>query len=85
MPGLSISISAPPTLRRRFELAAGGDPLDGLSAGHAEELDAILRAVDDFDDLPGKWQAALVRAEAAVAGTPAPSSGSCCGGGALPS
>ena len=65
---------APPSLRERFAAAAGGEPLSALSPDQLAELDAVLAAVGAFEELPGKWQAALLAAE-----TGAAPSGGCCG------
>ena len=59
---------APPTLRGRFEAAAGGEPLSDLAAGPRKELESVLARAEAFEDLPGKWQAALLQAEGARAG-----------------
>jgi hypothetical protein len=66
---------APPDLAARFAAAGVRGP---LSARQCEELDAVLERARAFEDLPGKWQAALLAAEA---GRPSPGGGSCCGGG----
>jgi hypothetical protein len=65
---------APPSLAARFAAAAGGEPLSALSPDQRAELDGVLAAVGAFEDLPGKWQAALLAAESGAA--PA---GGCCG------
>lgn len=80
MAGLLVTVSAPPDLRRRFELASGADPLDRLAPHARAELEQILGRTRDFADLPGKWQAALLRAEAAHGGAPLPQGGGCCSG-----
>jgi len=64
----------PPDLRARFEAADVGAPLSALQR---IELDAVLTHAGAFEDLPGKWQAALLAAEAG--GSPS-APGSCCGG-----
>jgi hypothetical protein len=70
-----------PGLRGRFDAAAAYEPLSGLTASDAAELDALLTRVPAFDELPGRWQAALLRAEATRAGRAPPPPSSCCGGG----
>jgi hypothetical protein len=50
-------------LSRRVERAAGDPPLCELSDQQRRELDEALLDADAFEDLPGKWQAALLRAE----------------------
>ena len=79
MAGLSITLTAPPDLRRRFELAAAAEPLDALAPAAQAELETLLGRAKDLEDLPGKWQAALLRAEAALRGSPH-AGGSCCAG-----
>ncbi|HEX8102774.1 MAG TPA: hypothetical protein VF533_09190, partial [Solirubrobacteraceae bacterium] len=66
MAGLSLSVVTPPDVRARFARAAAGEPLSALSPHARAELEAVLAQARDVDDLPGKWQAALARAEAAV-------------------
>jgi hypothetical protein len=69
---------APPTVRSRFEAAVAHEPLSALPASARAELDEILALMTAFEDLPGWWQAALLRAEAARAGQ-APPPRACCG------
>ena len=82
MAGLALTVVASPrvSLRRRFELAAAGEPLCALSEQARAELEHALAGASGAEDLPGKWQAALARAEADVRGTPAAAPGTCCGG-----
>ena len=77
LPGVAVKVLtlAPPSLAARFAAAAGGEPLSALSPDRRAELDAVLARATAFEDLPGKWQAALLAAE-----TGAAPSGSCCGG-----
>ena len=82
MAGLVLTITAPPGLRRRFEASAAAEPLCALAPAARAELAAILDRVEQFEDLPGWWQAALLRAEAAKRGAPLPASGGCCSGSA---
>ena len=81
MAGLVLTITAPPSLRRRFEAASSAEPLSGLAPAARDELAAILDRVERFEDLPGWWQAALLRAEAAKRGAPLAAGGGCCSGG----
>jgi hypothetical protein len=62
-----------PELQERFEAADVRAP---LSCHQQEELAAVLEQAGAFEDLPGKWQAALLAAESGAA---APAGG-CCGG-----
>jgi hypothetical protein len=55
------------------------DPLAGISASARDELAAALVAAQELEDLPGKWQAAILRAESDA--PDAPSCGCCHGGG----
>ena len=80
MAGLLVTVSAPPGLRRRFELAGTAEPLSRLAPQIRAELEQLLARTSDFDALPGKWQAALLRAEAARRGAPLPQAGACCSG-----
>jgi len=65
---------APQDLRARFTAADVRAP---LSPHQRAELEAVLSSVGAFEDLPGKWQAALLAAEAGA--SPA-APGGCCGG-----
>jgi hypothetical protein len=62
------------SLHERFAAAAGAEPLSDLPAAARAELAALLERADEFEDLTGKWQAALLSAER---GEPPPHS--CCG------
>ena len=48
-------------LRRRVEKVAGYPPLSEM--GDDQRRDLQLLDADAFDDLPGKWQAAILKAE----------------------
>jgi hypothetical protein len=50
-------------LVERFTAAAHVSPLNDLAARDRAELDGLLERVREFDDLPGRWQAALLTAE----------------------
>jgi len=53
----------PPMLVDRFAAAGAREPLNALGEPDRAELTALLLRVHDFDDLPGRWQAALLAAE----------------------
>jgi hypothetical protein len=61
------------TLRERVRAASGSAPLCALSAAQREELDRELEVAESIEDLPGKWQAALLEAELG----PRPGGGHC--------
>jgi len=82
MASLSITVAAGPGLRGRFARAAAAEPLCALSPAARAELDGLLGRARELDELPGRWQAALLRAEASLRGAPPSAGGSCCGGGA---
>ena len=63
-------------LAERFAAAGTREPLSALCEPDRAELTALLLRVDDFDELPGRWQAALLSAESGVV----PSGGCGCGG-----
>lgn len=63
------------TLAARVEAALGRPPLSEVSAAALAELDEVVALAERFEDLPGKWQAAILRAEAG-SGEPV---GGCCG------
>ncbi len=50
-------------LSRRVERVVGYPPLSEMSADQRRELHEALLDADAFEDLPGKWQAAVVAAE----------------------
>jgi hypothetical protein len=50
-------------LAERFAVASGSQPLNDLAARDRAELDRLLSRVEEFDELPGRWQAALLSAE----------------------
>ena len=56
------------TLVQRIEAAAGAPPLSELSPEDRAELERELRQANDLEDLPGRWQAAVLAAESG--GTP---------------
>lgn len=52
------------TLRERVTAAADAAPLSELSESQRAELERELAGADALEDLPGKWQAAMLEAEA---------------------
>ncbi|MDA0184593.1 hypothetical protein OJ997_30100 [Solirubrobacter phytolaccae] len=50
-------------LSARFSAASANEPLNALSEFDRAELTALLVDGSAFEDLPGRWQAALLRAE----------------------
>jgi hypothetical protein len=50
-------------LSRRVEKVVGYPPLCEMDEGHRHEFRVALLDADSFEDLPGKWQAALLKAE----------------------
>jgi hypothetical protein len=50
-------------LSRRVAKAVGYPPLCDISADQRREFHEALLDADAFEDLPGKWQAAIVSAE----------------------
>jgi hypothetical protein len=51
-------------LSRRVEKVVGYPPLSEMSGQQRRELHEALLDADSFEDLPGKWQAAILEAEA---------------------
>jgi hypothetical protein len=50
-------------LSRRVERIVGDPPLSELSNLQRREFHEALLEADSFEDLPGKWQAAILEAE----------------------
>jgi hypothetical protein len=50
-------------LSRRVGKVVGYPPLCEMSAEQRREFHEALLDADDFEDLPGKWQAAILSAE----------------------
>jgi hypothetical protein len=50
-------------LSRRVEKVVGYAPLSDMSERQRREFHEALLDADGFDDLPGKWQAAIIGAE----------------------
>jgi hypothetical protein len=66
-------------LADRVAAASGLAPLCELSSAQRAELDELLTAAGELEDLPGKWQAAVLEAELRAAGvSPAGGHGHCC-------
>jgi hypothetical protein len=51
-------------LSRRVGKVVGYPPLVEMSLEQRREFHEVLLEADDFEDLPGKWQAAILKAEA---------------------
>ena len=63
------------TVAGRVEAALSQPPLSEISAAARAELDELVADAGEFEDLPGKWQAAVLRAEQRRGD----GSGGCCG------
>jgi hypothetical protein len=50
-------------LRGRVEKVVGYPPLSEMGADQRREFHEALLDADSFEDLPGKWQVAIVKAE----------------------
>jgi hypothetical protein len=50
-------------LSRRVEKVVGYPPLCDMGADQRREFNEALLEADELEDLPGKWQAAIVKAE----------------------
>jgi hypothetical protein len=50
-------------LSRRVQKAVGYPPLSEMDADQRREFQEALLDADSFEDLPGKWQAAILQAE----------------------
>ena len=50
-------------LSRRVKRVVGYPPLSEMSDLQRREFHAALLDADTFEDLPGKWQAAILKAE----------------------
>ena len=50
-------------LSRRVRKVVGYPPLSEMSDLQGREFHEALLDADSFDDLPGKWQAAILKAE----------------------
>jgi hypothetical protein len=68
-------------LREHVQSLATVAPLSDISPDQRRELDSVLGGAETVEDLPGKWQAAVLKAELRAAGEePAGGHGHCCGG-----
>ena len=54
---------ASPDLSRRVERVVAYPPLSNMSTRQRREFHEALLDADGFEDLPGKWQAAILSAE----------------------
>ena len=52
-------------LSRRVEKVVGYPPLSEMDDRQRREFHEALLNADSFEDLPGKWRAAILKAEAA--------------------
>jgi len=52
-------------LSRRVEKVVGYPPLSEMSGRQRREFHEALLDAGSFENLPGKWQAAIIKAEAA--------------------
>jgi hypothetical protein len=50
-------------LSRRVERVVGYPPLSDMTDPQRREFHEALLDADSFEDLPGKWQAAILKAE----------------------
>jgi hypothetical protein len=66
------------TVADRVQAASARLPLSALSPAASRELAVVLARAGSFEDLPGKWQAALLEAEAERPAGAAPAR-RCCG------
>jgi hypothetical protein len=66
-PGV-LRLVASAELTHRVELVLRYPPLAELSGEQRLEFDEALLDADRFEDLPGKWQAAILKAEQSLAG-----------------
>ena len=65
-------------LAERVETALHAPPLSQISASARAELVELAAEAKELEDLPGKWQAAILRAESGAGGEA--DGGHCCGG-----
>jgi len=65
-------------LQQRVAAVATLAPLAELSADQLAELDELLGAACELEDLPGKWQAAVLEPELRAAGAPPAGGGHRC-------
>jgi hypothetical protein len=55
-------------LAERVAAASSAEPLNDLSLRDRAELDELLATAEELEDLPGRWQAAVLEAELRAAG-----------------
>jgi hypothetical protein len=67
-------------LAERIAAVGTAAPIGELSAADRAELDELVVAADALEDLPGKWQAAVLEAEQRAAGEERSHGGGCCHG-----
>jgi hypothetical protein len=64
---VTTRMANPSMLRERFAAAAAREPLNDLAPADRRELSRLLETAAELEDLPGRWQAALLAAEGATA------------------
>ena len=67
-------------LGERIAAVTAVTPIADLSAADRAELDELAGEAGALEDLPGKWQAAVLEAELRAAGDDSSHGGGCCGG-----
>ena len=65
-------------LHEHVRALAGVPPLSELAREQWRELEDELGEAHALEDLPGKWQAAVLEAELRAAGEPPADGGHCC-------
>jgi hypothetical protein len=66
-------------LRRHVHELSSVAPLSEISADQRSELESALAGAEMVEDLPGKWQAAVLEAELRAAGQEPAGGSHCCG------
>ena len=66
------------SVAERFSAASANPPLSQLTGAAQAELGGVLLRATCFEDLPGKWQAAVLEAELHAAGHEPAGGGHCC-------
>jgi hypothetical protein len=67
-------------LAERIAAVTAVAPIGELSSADRAELDDLVGRAGDLEDLPGKWQAAVLEAELRAAGDEPAHGGGCCHG-----